>query len=151
MPSRTVRPRARTVRTAHRKGVALVTKSRTVRPKAVNRPRPRSDHRQATRRPIEDRRTVHLAEPNPRYCSSREGPRVHCCLVTNRWWPSYRWCPTFRITILGVDPLWAKPRDHPKVRTHYEDDLGIVSVWSKKAPTHFLATPLGSKNPIYQI
>ena len=29
--------------------------------------------------------TVHLAEPNPRYCSSREGPRVRCCLVPNRW------------------------------------------------------------------
>jgi hypothetical protein len=29
--------------------------------------------------------TVHLAEPNPRYCSSREGHRVRCYLVPNRW------------------------------------------------------------------
>jgi hypothetical protein len=30
----------------------------------------------ATQRPIAGRRAIYLAEPNPRYCSSREGSRV---------------------------------------------------------------------------
>jgi hypothetical protein len=36
----------------------------------------------------------------------------------------------FRITILDLNPLWVKPRDYLKARTHYKDDLGIV--WSKR-------------------
>jgi hypothetical protein len=37
--------------------------------------------------PSQTATTVHLAEPNPRYCSSREGSRVHCCLVSKRCCP----------------------------------------------------------------
>jgi hypothetical protein len=52
--------------------------ARTVRAPAVSTARrPRDPSQTAT--------TVHLAEPNPRYCSSREGPRVRCCLVSNKW------------------------------------------------------------------
>jgi hypothetical protein len=52
--------------------------SRTVRaPAASTAWRPGDPSQTAT--------IVHLTESNPRYCSSREGPRVCCCLVSNRW------------------------------------------------------------------
>jgi hypothetical protein len=35
--------------------------------------------------PSQTATTVRLTEPNPRYCSSREGLMVRCCLVPNRW------------------------------------------------------------------
>ena len=60
----------------HRRGVEALR--RTVRAAAEGTIRKPGDLSQAAT-------TVHLAEPNPRYCSSREGPRVRCCLVPNRW------------------------------------------------------------------
>jgi hypothetical protein len=64
MPSRTLRPRAGTVRKTHWKCVALVARSRTVLPRATDRPRVATS---TARRPGDPSRTatnVHLAEPN---------------------------------------------------------------------------------------
>jgi hypothetical protein len=111
VPSQTVRPRARTVWLDRAKKPLLQpghrpfgSVSRIVCIAAGS----------TARQPDEPSLTAaadHLAQPNLRYCSSREGPRVRCCLVPNRWWSSYRWCPTFRITILGTSsnhPLGSK-------------------------------------------
>jgi hypothetical protein len=47
--------------------------------------------------------------------------------------------------------LSASRREVAMVSTSHEQDLGIIGVWPKKASTHFLATPLGMEDQIYQL
>jgi hypothetical protein len=130
MPSRTVRSKARAVRTTRREEVALAARSRIVRPRATNRIcAPAASAARRPGDPLQTAATVHLVEPDPRYYSSREGPRVHCCLVPNRWWPSYRCCPTFRITTL-CNPTSSKCAKY-RHSVHY----GVW--WQKGANTLF--------------
>jgi hypothetical protein len=77
------------------------------------------------------RRDLDLLEA---FCAVADGP-----LPYPRWSGALLW--TVRRPIAKV----------PKVLTPREPDLGIISVWSKRVPTHFLATPLGTKHRIYQI
>jgi hypothetical protein len=83
--------------TRHRKEAAFAARLRTTLPVPQT---VRAVAGSTTRRPGDPSRTaatVHLAEPNPRYCSSREDPSVYWYLAPNRWYLLYRWFSALKL------------------------------------------------------